>query len=112
MGKNGSNLTININRYNHGFVTSDFEKELHRFAKIGSISQRPSHRLKTLKKGDYVNINAMDGDRAWKHGKILQFDVKSGQIQVSYQIEDDNKEHHIWTHLDNMEEIDIIKNKI
>ena len=68
-------------------VISDYKTELRRFAKRGSISGRPAHRLKELKKGDFVNVNPMGRhpEIGWQCCKIQQMDKQSGQIQVCYQ---------------------------
>eukprot|EP01084_Bolivina_argentea_P288837 495820_1 len=82
---------------------SDFEKELHRFAKPFSISQRPAHRLQSLKDGDLIYINPGLKHSGWKPGKIVQHQQGYGQVEVSYT--HDGKNYFIWTHLDNCAEI-------
>ena len=40
------------------FIMMDnFQKELNRFAKAGSTSKRPAHRLKQLNEENYIEIN-------------------------------------------------------
>ena len=81
--KQGSNLKIHYNGWSTKWDTwSDYNKELYRFAKAGSISKRPAHKFKELKKGDYVNINPVMRHPGWKAAIIRKLDGKSGQIYV------------------------------
>eukprot|EP01083_Nonionella_stella_P296187 1006290_1 len=83
---------------------SDFEKEIRRFAAAGSISLRKPNLMKSLKKGDYVDVNPTGRHSGWTLGEIRRIDAKApGQVQVCY--EHKNKSYLYWTHLDNEEEI-------
>eukprot|EP00486_Rosalina_sp_Unknown_P003695 CAMPEP_0201577096 /NCGR_PEP_ID=MMETSP0190_2-20130828/23310_1 /ASSEMBLY_ACC=CAM_ASM_000263 /TAXON_ID=37353 /ORGANISM="Rosalina sp." /LENGTH=715 /DNA_ID=CAMNT_0048008757 /DNA_START=120 /DNA_END=2264 /DNA_ORIENTATION=- len=102
--KQGTNLKIHYDGWSRKWDTwSDFQKEIHRFAKAGSISKRPAHRFKQLKKGDYVDINPTQRHPGWKCGEIRRLDQKSGQVQVVYESADKN--YLYWAHLDNKFEI-------
>ena len=104
--KQGSNLMIHYDGWSKKWDTwSDFKKEIHQFAKAGSISKRPAHRLKHLKKGDYIDINPTHRHPAsgWTCGEIKRFDKESGQIQVIYTYGD--KHYLYWAHLDDENEI-------
>ena len=102
--KQGTNLKIHYDGWSRKWDTwSDFQKEIHRFAKAGSISKRPAHRFKQLKKGDYVDINPTQRHPGWKCGEIRRLDQKSGQVQVVYESADKN--YLYWAHLDNKHEI-------
>merc|ERR1712176_788736 len=102
--KQGTNLKIHYDGWSRKWDTwSDFGSEIHRFAAPGSISKRASHRFKTLKKGDYVDINPTQRHPGWKCGEIRRLDQKSGQVQVVYECLDKN--YLYWAHLDNFEEI-------
>lgn len=59
-------------------VWSDYNEELNRFAKSGSISRRPAHRFKDLKVGDFVDINPTLKHIGWKEGEIHNFDKSFG----------------------------------
>ena len=82
---------------------SDLKKELHRFAKARSISNRPAHRFKDLKKGDYIDINPTIRHSGWKSGKIQELDKESGQFEVVYTFDDEKFLY--WSHLDNKQEV-------
>eukprot|EP01083_Nonionella_stella_P140141 429089_1 len=106
--KNGSTLKIHCDRWVCGDdVWSDINTELHRFAPVGSISLRPSHRpyFSALKKGDYVDFG--NGQSNWKAATIIGFDTKhkSGQVQVRYHDQQPANLNLYWTHLDNVDEI-------
>ncbi len=80
--KQGSKLKIRYDGLPAIYDTwSDYEPELHRFAKAGSISRRPAHRFKNLKVGDWIHINPIRHP-GWKPALIRCFDSKSGQIKV------------------------------
>ena len=87
-------------------TSSDYKQQLYRFAKHGSISSRPAHRLKNLRIGDCVDINPLrkHSDLGWTSGKIMQFIDDSGQIQVNYEYK--GTTYTYWVHLDNQAEID------
>ena len=76
---------------------------MHRFAKVGTISKRPAHRFKDLKKGDFIDLNPTNRHPGWRVGEIRRLDPKSGQVQVVYEHQDKNFLY--WAHLDNKEEI-------
>eukprot|EP01083_Nonionella_stella_P105331 302946_1 len=100
--KKGSLLKIHYDGWSRIWdIWSDFSVELHRFAVAGSISLRPAHRLKSLKKGDYVDINPLLRHFGWKVGEIRR--RLQGQVQVVYEYS--NKNYLYWTHLDDMKEI-------
>merc|ERR1712176_377254 len=102
--KQGTNLKIHYDGWSRKWDTwSDFNREIHRFAAPGSISKRASHRFKTLKKGDYVDINPTQRHPGWKCGEIRRLDQKSGQVQVVYECAEKN--YLYWAHLDNKSEI-------
>ena len=83
----------------------DFTKELHRFAKPGSISLRPRHRMKGLKIGDLVDIKPLTGylGYQWRSGFVRRMDMKSGQIEVAYY--EPSLCTDIWVHVDNEDQI-------
>ena len=97
-----TNLKI---RYDHDDVEwSDFEQEIYRFAKPGSISKRlADHRHKATKIGDKIFINPIHTHPGWKWGEIRDLDEDSGQVWVGYFYHD--RYHSYWTHLDNKQEI-------
>ena len=101
--KQGTKLKIHYDGWSHLKDTwSDFQTGIDRFAKAGSISKRPAHRFKRLKKGDYVDINPirffMPG---WKSGEILS--RFNGQVQVGFQCA--GRSYIYGSHLDNGYEI-------
>eukprot|EP01084_Bolivina_argentea_P268925 456912_1 len=104
--KKGTNLKIHYDGWmsKKWDTWSDFSLEIHRFARADSISKRPAHRFRHLKKGDYVDINPTQRHPGWKCGEIRRLDQKSGQIQVVYEAVD-NKNYLYWAHLDNVNEI-------
>eukprot|EP01083_Nonionella_stella_P105332 302949_1 len=100
--KKGSLLKIHYDGWSRIWdIWSDFSVELHRFAVAGSISLRPAHRLKSLKKGDYVDINPLLRHFGWKVGAVRR--RSAGQVQVIYEYL--NKNYFCWTHLDHTNEI-------
>eukprot|EP01084_Bolivina_argentea_P060617 110733_1 len=105
--KQGTNLKIHYNGWSSKWdVWSDFTVELYRFAKYKSISNRPAHRLLSLEKGSYIDINPRRRYYGWRYTEIRRFDIKSGQVQVVYNIDNiDNKSYLYWMHLDNQSEI-------
>eukprot|EP01083_Nonionella_stella_P064041 166569_1 len=109
-----SNTKLQING-----ASIDCVAESNRFAKPGSVSGRPAHRLRHLNVGDGAKVNALHntkhhGSYLWIPCQIVQFDEvdsninyefsntktkqyvkrKSGQIQVSYVLE--NEHHMQW----------------
>eukprot|EP01084_Bolivina_argentea_P137726 242555_1 len=102
--KHDTNIKIHYIGWDSKFDTwSDFKTETYRFAKAGSISKRPSHRLMNLKTGDFVDINPIHRHPGWKCGEIRKLDQHSGQIQIVYKIHDKN--YLYWVHLDNKDEV-------
>merc|ERR1712228_305513 len=101
--KQGSNLKIHHDGWSKKWDEwCDYTKELHRVAAAGSISKRPAHRFKNLKKKDYVDVNPLRHP-GWKCGEIRRLDEKSGQVQVVYECAEKN--YLYWVHLDNANEI-------
>ena len=85
IAKQGTNLKITYEGLSSACDTwSDFKQELHRFAKPESISKRPAHRFKQLKKGANIDINPTQIPSGWKSGEIRRLDQFSGQVQVAY----------------------------
>ena len=85
--KNGTNLKIHYDEWSSKWDTwCDYEKEIHRFAKAGTISRRVAHRFKHLKKGYYIDINPTKRHPGWRYGQIKRFDKKSGQVHVKYEL--------------------------
>eukprot|EP01083_Nonionella_stella_P135522 412243_1 len=104
MAKNDTKLRICYDGWSAKWdIWSDFSVELHRFAKPCSISTRRAHRLKHLKKDDWVDINPQTRDPSpgWTHGEIRRLD--KGQVQVCYEF--NARDYLYWTHLDNEEEL-------
>ena len=102
--KHGSNLKVHYDGWSRKWdCYSDFRKEMHRFAEAGTISKRPAHRFKDLKKGDFIDLNPTNRHPGWRVGEIRRLDPKSGQVQVVYEYQDKNFLY--WAHLDNKEEI-------
>lgn len=106
--KQGSNLRIHYDGYSRKWdVWSDYEKELYRFAKAGSISDRVSDKFGHKRKGDYIDINPSLKHPGWKRGRIRIFDVHKfkGQVQIVYDNAMKTQHQLYWTHLDNPYEI-------
>lgn len=102
--KQGTNLKIHYDGWRRKWdIWSDFSKEIHRFAVAESISRRPSHRATLLKTDDFVDVNRTVRHPGWKHGKILKFDQKSGQVHVGYKFQETI--YRFWTHLDDVAKI-------
>ena len=81
INKRGSRLKIHYHGWHRKWDTwCDYTKEIHRFAKPGSISRRPAHRFKNLKNEDIIDILWDDGE--WRAGTVSHFDGQSGQIKV------------------------------
>eukprot|EP01084_Bolivina_argentea_P187625 323135_1 len=88
----------------------DYKNEVQKFAKAETISKRPAHRFKKLKKGDYVDVNPTNRHPGWKCGEIRRVDkhpitqtLISGQIQMLY--EHNDKNYLYWAHADDRSEI-------
>eukprot|EP01084_Bolivina_argentea_P312292 540660_1 len=73
-----------------------------RLFKSETVSKRKRHRLLWLKVGDYVDVNPLKHP-GWKYGEITSIDKKSGQVEISYEIDD--TAHYHWAHLDDESEI-------
>ena len=98
--KNGSNLKIHF----IGWPTKwdcyiDCEKEFYRFAQAYSVSNRPAHRFKNIKKGDFIDVNPIGRHPGWRVGQVTKLHPKSGQAQVVYEYNELN--YLYWGHLDN-----------
>eukprot|EP01083_Nonionella_stella_P065360 171193_1 len=99
--KKGTNLKIHYDDYSQQYdVWSDYQKEIHRFATLHSITLRPAHRLKNLGKGSLVDINPAPHP-GWKSGKIVQID--GGQVKVRYK--HDGKTYYWRVHVDDADHI-------
>ena len=70
--KKGTNLKIHYDGWSAIWDKwSDFNTELYRFAKAGSISRRPAHRFSDLIDGDHVRISPTQTSHAgWRLGCI------------------------------------------
>ena len=104
--KDGNRLKIHYDGWSKKWdVWSDLEEDYNRFAKAGSVSDRPITRtlFKCIQIGDNIDINPILRHPGWKCGKIRRFDRKSGQIQVVYQYR--NRNYLYWAHPDNPDEI-------
>ena len=88
-------------------VWSNYDKELHKFAKYESISKRPAHTLATLNKGKYVLVNPIKKYPliGWRDGRVVNMDHNSGQVQISYRRYIGGSRHKYWCHRDNFDEI-------
>ena len=108
--KDGTNLKIHYKGWPSKYdCYCDYEKETYKFVKAGSISKRPAHRFKDLKKGDFIDINPINRHPGWRVGEIRRFSKKSGQVQVVYEYQ--NKNFFYWAHLDNEQEIALFASK-
>lgn len=83
-------------------IWSDRRTEIHRFAKAGSISRRKAQRLFDVKEGVLVDINPLYRCPGWTAGSVERTDSKSDQVGVRYHGKS------WWTHLDNVNEIDML----
>jgi len=102
---------------------SDPIKELWRFSKYRTLSQRQVYRkdLQYLQEGDMIDIYPRNHP-GWKGGTIRRLDINkktrkrtSGQVQVQYKAEDIKarsknlkpklKDYLYWVHLDNLDEV-------
>eukprot|EP01084_Bolivina_argentea_P005744 10859_1 len=81
----------------------DYTQQLQCFAKPGSITNRPAHRLKHLQKGDIVDINPLCHQDGWTCGVIEKVQKASGQIKIQYFFNHNMKFY--WTHCDNALEV-------
>ena len=80
--RRGTKLKIHyLNWTSRWDVWCDHAKELHRFARAGSVSKRPAHRLTHLQKGSCVSITPPRHPGCRK-ALIKKMDSHSGQIQV------------------------------
>lgn len=117
--KRGNNLKIHYDGWSRKWdCYSDYSTEAHRFAKAGSISKRPAHRLHSLDKGDCVDIcidpnaNKDETNLGWKTGRINNFDSKSGQVQIVYNDDITDSNHLCWVHLDCVDKIEAFGTKV
>ena len=102
--REGSNLKIHYDGWDRKWdIWCDFQQELYRFARVGSISKRVAHRFKEIKKGDNIDVNPTHRHLGWKIGEITRLDQKSGQVQIVYDV--GGKDYLYWAHLDNEKEI-------
>jgi len=102
--KQGSNLKIHYDGWSIKWDTwSDYRKELYRFAKPKSISERNAHRFNEITETDYIDINPKHRHPGWKTGEIKRIDEKSGQVQVIYEY--NSKSCLYWLHLDDESEV-------
>eukprot|EP01084_Bolivina_argentea_P194236 333234_1 len=85
----------------------DYSKELDRFYKVYSVSNRGAHRMHN------INVNmSVDGNpkyknhNGWKHCYVSLKDEYSGQVCISYEWEGKRcNDYAMWVHLDNEQEI-------
>jgi len=89
-------------------VWSNPEEEPHRFAEYQSISKRKSHRMPSLKKGDFVDINP--NSLQWKIGEIVEFHGDFGQVLV-ISIDHNRRYELWWIHGDDMQKIQPLQTK-
>ena len=106
--KHGTRLKIQYARsYSYRiYAWIDAQMELYRLAKPGSISERPAHRLKSLKVDDFVDIKPFGSHSGWRGGIITKVDKKSGQVRVGIGSVSEDLPSGIWVHLDNEDEIE------
>ncbi|ETO08762.1 hypothetical protein RFI_28625 [Reticulomyxa filosa] len=108
--KVGSRLKIHYEEWSDTWnCYSDYSQEIDRFAKSGSISRRPPHRLMNLKQGDFVDVNPKLKHPGWVASQIRRKDRYSGQIQVIY--EHDSRLYLTWVHLDDTDSVAEFKSK-
>eukprot|EP01083_Nonionella_stella_P025078 69076_1 len=110
IAKQGTNLHIHYPGWGHDYdIWSDYNTELHKFAKHKSISLRPRHRLFTLKINDFVDVNPWRTEhKGWTIGTVEEIDKESGQIMVAYVCKmngDESQEFMTWVHIDMKEEL-------
>ena len=108
MEKHDSNLKIHYEGWSRIWdCYIDYKKELWRFAQAHSISMRPAHRLKNVKKGDFIDFNPIHHHPGcgWRVAVIrkCKIDHESGQVQVGYKY--NGKHQFYWGHLDNEQEL-------
>ena len=94
--KNDSNFKIHFDGWSNKWdCYIDYEKEFFRFVQADSIWKRPAHRFKSIKKGDFIDINPVVRHLGWCVGEIR----KLCQVQVCYQCKQNL--HLYWDDLDN-----------
>ncbi|ETO10713.1 hypothetical protein RFI_26662 [Reticulomyxa filosa] len=101
--KLGSQLRVHYEGWSSKWdVTSDYTKEINRFASARSISSRPAHRLQHLNNDDWVDI-FLHKSSQWVTAQIKRKDQGSGQVQVSYEL--DQRTLLVWMHLDDVSNV-------
>eukprot|EP01083_Nonionella_stella_P114120 337067_1 len=85
--KNGCQLTLRHTKAKTETKTAcNYLTETDRLASPGSISLRPAHRFKSLKRNDYMDINPVHKDPGWTAAKVKFWDKTnlSGKICFVY----------------------------
>eukprot|EP01084_Bolivina_argentea_P134477 237197_1 len=86
-------------------IWSDYEIETHKFAKYASISKCIANKMNYLEIKDNIDVNPhYNGHTGWRPGVIKEIDENSGQINVTYEI-NDNEYCTIWVDVANKKEI-------
>ena len=102
--KLNSNFKIHYDGWNNKWdCFCDYTKEIDKIFKAGTISRRPAHRFKGLKKQDFIDVNPSMRHPGWRTGEIRRLDPKSGQVQIVYKYQNNNFLY--WVHLDNDKEV-------
>eukprot|EP01084_Bolivina_argentea_P060615 110729_1 len=110
--KSGTNIKIHYNGWSRKWdewCNYSNNHELNRLAKPTTISKRPAHRFKPIRKGDYIDINPTMRHPGWTGGKIRRLDKHSGQVQIVYEVD---KRYLYWAHLDDEKEIAAFSGKV
>jgi len=116
--KNGTNCHISYDGWKDKWNTwSDYTKEIERFAKLGSISDRPATRpeeqLQNLDIDDIIDV-CSPRHPGWVKGTIRRLDIdkptkrrKSGQVQVQYRAPNASSEREFlyWVHIDDIRRV-------
>eukprot|EP01084_Bolivina_argentea_P119551 211951_1 len=110
IAKNDSNLQI---KYTHGqfklkneTIWSDYRIEPYKFSKKLFHDSNKAYRLKTLKVGDFVDINfRLKFSGGWRSGKVYK--TKWHRVQVAYSNDNNSSEltELYWVHKNNESEI-------
>ena len=102
--KKGTNLFLHYDGLSSKWdVWNDIHPDTHRFSKAKSISKRPAHRYKTLRKGDMIYFKPIYIFIVNGNGVEFRIHQHSGQIEVIY--EHHGRNHFYWSHLDHTDEI-------
>jgi len=118
IAKNGTNCHISYDGWKDKWNTwSDFTKEIERFAKCGSISDRPGTRpekqLQNLEIDSVIDVFS-PRHPGWVKGTIRRLDIdkptkrrKSGQVQVQYRAPNmpSEREFLYWVHIDDVQRV-------